>query len=168
MASTRYKYDDVRTQKALQQATGPCRYMLSVPGNGDRPAYVEDPHIVLQKWAGNVWTERIDLESSLRGANRPLSRDCLGKDEYTAFVPPQSQPQAFPSDGGQLSTDQSRATHPAWWYRSLQREPYQYLWRDPQQHAIIPFAHEGSTRLVEKDRQTVRRDQLLRQTNQHV
>ena len=54
MASTRFNYDSGRTIKHLQQSTGPGRYMLNVPGNGDKPEYMEDPHIRLEKWGGNL------------------------------------------------------------------------------------------------------------------
>jgi len=37
MASTRFKYDDCRTKKALQQSTDPGRWTLNVPENGDKP-----------------------------------------------------------------------------------------------------------------------------------
>jgi hypothetical protein len=33
----------------------------------------------------NLRTNTINLESDLRGVNKPLSRDCLGKDNYQNF-----------------------------------------------------------------------------------
>ena len=75
MASTRFYYDSCRTIKSLQQSTDPGRYMLNVPGNGDKPAYMEDPHIRIQKWGGNLRTNTINLESDLKGITRPLNRD---------------------------------------------------------------------------------------------
>ena len=65
MACTRFKYDDARTIKALQQATDPGRWILNVPGNGANPAYMEDPQIIIQKWGGNLRTNTINLESEL-------------------------------------------------------------------------------------------------------
>ena len=50
MANTRFKYDDCRTKKALQQSTDPGRWILNVPGNGANPCYMEDPQIIIQKW----------------------------------------------------------------------------------------------------------------------
>ena len=86
MACTRFKYDDARTIKALQQATDPGRWILNVPGNGANPAYIEDPQIIIQKWGGNLRTNTINLESELRGVNRQLGRDCLGKDDYRSYT----------------------------------------------------------------------------------
>jgi hypothetical protein len=70
MAFTRFKYDDCRTKKALQQTTDPGRWILNVPGNGDKPCYMEDPQIIPQKWGANLRTNTINLESDLRGQTR--------------------------------------------------------------------------------------------------
>ena len=43
MAFTRFNYDDARTKKKLQEATGSGRYILNVPGNGSNPTYFDDP-----------------------------------------------------------------------------------------------------------------------------
>ena len=115
MAFTRFKYDDCRTKKELQQSTDPGRWVLNVPGNGDNPCYMEDPQIIPQKWGGNLRTNTINLESDLRGVNRHLSRDCLGKDEYQKYNVT-NQAIQYPSSST-LTTEQSRATHPAWWYK---------------------------------------------------
>ena len=85
MACTRFYYDPCRTKKQLQQSTDPGRYMLNVPGNGSNPCYIEDPQIIIQKWGANLRTNTINLESDLRGVNKPLSRDCLGKDNYQNY-----------------------------------------------------------------------------------
>ena len=65
MAFTRFKYDNCRTVKSLQQATDPGRWILNVPGNGETPCYMEDPHIRIQKWGANLRTNTINLESDL-------------------------------------------------------------------------------------------------------
>ena len=40
MACTRFNYDPCRTKKSLQQSTDPGRWILNVPGNGDKPYYM--------------------------------------------------------------------------------------------------------------------------------
>jgi len=77
MAFTRFHDDPCRKIKQLQQSTGVGRYHLSVPGNGDSPAFMSDPHIIAQKWGGNLWTNTIDLESSLLGVDNRSTRDCF-------------------------------------------------------------------------------------------
>ena len=42
MSFTRFNYDDCRTQKILEESTGPGRYMLNKPGWGNKPCFFED------------------------------------------------------------------------------------------------------------------------------
>lgn len=162
MAFTRFKYDDCRTQKSLQQATDPGRWILNVPGNGDKPCYMDDPYILPQKWGANLMTNTINLESDLRGVNRQLNRDCLGKDEYQQFNV-SSQPIVYPNCS-QLTTEQSRATNPAWWYRDLAQTDWQYPPLNPQANVCIPFQNNLSSRILEKDYFTPKRDCVLNET----
>jgi hypothetical protein len=159
MAFTRFKYDDCRTKKSLQQATDPGRWILNVPGNGDKPFYMEDPQIIPQKWGGNLRTNVINLESDLRGVNRHLSRDCLGKDEYQKYNVP-NQAIQYPTCST-LTTEQSRATNPAWWYRDLAQTDWSYPPLNPQTNVAIPFQNNLSTRILEKDYFTPKRDCVL-------
>lgn len=162
MAFTRFKYDDCRTKKSLQQATDPGRWILNVPGNGDKPCYMEDPQIIPQKWGANLRTNTINLESDLLGVNRHSSRDCLGKDEYQKFNVP-NQAIQYPSCN-QLTTEQSRATNPAWWYRDLEQTDWQYPPLNPQVNTCLPFESNLNTRILEKDYFTPKRDCVLNET----
>ena len=162
MAFTRFKYDDCRTKKSLQQATDPGRWILNVPGNGDKPCYMEDPQIIPQKWGANLRTNTINLESDLLGVNRHSSRDCLGKDEYQKFNVP-NQAIQYPSCN-QLTTEQSRATNPAWWYRDLEQTDWQYPPLNPQVNTCVPFESNLNTRILEKDYFTPKRDCVLNET----
>lgn len=164
MACTRFKYDDCRTKKSLQQATDPGRWILNVPGNGANPCYMEDPQIIPQKWGANLRTNTINLESDLRGVNRHLSRDCLGKDEYQKYDVP-NQAIQYPTCT-QLTTEQSRATNPAWWYRDLAQNDWGYPPLNPQVNVCIPFQNNLSTRILEKDYFTPKRDCVLDETKQ--
>lgn len=166
MAFTRFKYDDARTKKSLQQATDPGRWILNVPGNGANPYYMEDPYIIIQKWGGNLRTNTINLESDLRGVNRQLNKDCLGKDEYQhTTVTNQAIP--YPSTR-KLTTEQSRATNPAFWYRDLEQPHWQYLPIDPQANTCLPFQNNLSTRILEKDYFTPKRDCVIHESNNHL
>ena len=162
MAFTRFKYDNCRTKKSLQQATDPGRWILNVPGNGDKPCYMEDPQIIPQKWGANLRTNTINLESDLRGVNRNLSRDCLGKNEYQKYDVP-NQAIQYPTCS-QLTTEQSRATNPAWWYRDLEQNNFEYPPLNPQVNVCIPFQSNLNTRILEKDYFTPKRDCVLDET----
>lgn len=166
MACTRFYYDDARTIKRLQQATDPGRWIINVPGNGDKPYYMEDPHIIPQKWGGNLMTNPINIDSELRGLNRPISRDCLGKDEYTKFQVNTQQVQ-YPSNN-QLTTGQSRATNPAWWYRDLEQVNWYILPLNPQENTCLPFQNNLSTRILEKDSYTPKRDCVVNESQNYL
>ena len=74
MAFTRFNYDKCRTQKNIQQATGPGRYILNVPGIGDKPAVFNDPQLRMQKWGGNLRGvyngHPIDIDSDLKNVGK--------------------------------------------------------------------------------------------------
>ena len=166
MASTRFNYDDCRTKKKLQQQTDPGRWILNVPGNGPNPCYMEDPHIRLQKWGGNLRTNIINLESDLRGVNRNIGRDCLGKDNYKSYNVP-NQPIQSPSCSG-LYTEESRASAPAWWYRDLEQVDWYYPPLNPQENTCIPFLNNINTRILEKDYFVPKRACLINDANEQL
>jgi hypothetical protein len=163
MACTRIYYDACRTKKELQQSTDPGRYVLNVPGNGSDPCYIEDPQIIIQKWGANLRTNTINLESELKGINKPLSRDCLGKDNYQNYNVPNQSIQ-YPNCNN-LYTEQSRATNPAWWYRDLEQVDWYYPPLNPQENTCFPFETNLSTRILEKDYFTPKRDCVINETN---
>jgi hypothetical protein len=161
MANTRFKYDDCRTIKALQQATDPGRWILNVPGvaGGDKPCFMEDPQVIPQKWGGNLWTDTINLSSNLRGIGRQLTKgDCMlaaSSDPAAAAAPIQ-----YPLCGD-LMTAQSRVTNPAWWYRDLEQTAWEYPPLNPQVNVCYPFENNTCTRIIEKDNFRPKRDCVM-------
>lgn len=149
MAFTRFHDDPCRIKKQLQQSTDPGRWILNVPGYGDKPQYMADPQIRIQTWGGNLMTNSIELESSLKGINKPLSRDCLGKDEYTKFNV-YSQPIQYPTNKS-MYTEESRTIAPAWTVRDLEQVDWYYLHLNPQENTCYPFENNVNTRILEKD-----------------
>jgi hypothetical protein len=166
MACTRFFYDDCRTKKSLQQATDPGRWILNVPGNGADLPYIEDPQIIIQKWGANLRTNTINLESDLKGVNKPLSRDCLGKDNYKNYNVP-NEAINYPSSNV-LFTSESRATNPAWWYRDLEQVDWYYPPLNPQENTCLPFQNNLSTRILEKDYFTPKRDCVVNETKNYL
>ena len=162
MSNTRFNNDPIRIQKSLQQSTDPGRYILNVPGNGDMPCYMEDPHIIIQKWGANLRTNTINLESELRGVNKPLNRDCLGKDNYKKYNVPNEAIQ-YPRCNNTF-TEESRATNPAWWYRDLEQVDWYYPQINPQVNTCLPFQNNLSTRILERDYFAPKRDCFLNET----
>jgi hypothetical protein len=149
MANTRFNYDPCRTKKSLQQATGPSRYILNVPGNGDRPCFMADPQIIIQKWGANLQTNSINLESELLGISKKLGKDCLGKDEYVNYNVPSGRVE-YPICTT-LYTEQSRAIAPAWMVRDAEQVDWYYPPLNPQENTCLPFQNNLSTRIIHKD-----------------
>jgi hypothetical protein len=149
MAETRFNSDPCRISKKLQQMTDQGRYVMNMPGNGENPAYMADPQIIIQKWGANLRTNSINLESELLGVNRPLNKDCLGKDEYQRFDF-KSRAIQYPVCSN-LTTEQSRTIMPAWTARDLEQVDWYYPPLNPQENTCIPFQNNLSTRLLERD-----------------
>jgi hypothetical protein len=148
MAFTRFHDDPCRINKQLQESTGLGRYMLNVPGNGSKPLYMDDPFIRMQKWGGNLMTNTVNLESDLFGLSRSANRDDIETNEYriNAVKTKKVEYQSVAP-----STDQSRATHPAWEYRDLEQTKWSILPLDPQENTCFTFQNNLSTRILEKD-----------------
>jgi hypothetical protein len=166
MAFTRFHDDQARIEKQLQQSTDPGRWVLNVPGNGSAPAFMEDPFIRIQKWGANLRTNTINLESDLRGVNRDLSRDCLGKDNYKSYNVPNEAIQ-YPSSS-KLTTGQSRVTNPAWWYRDKEQVDWYYPPLNPQENTCMPFLNNLNTRVLEKDYFTPKRVCTINEANDRL
>jgi hypothetical protein len=153
MAFTRFHDDPARIAKQLQQQTDQERWYLDVPGNGEKPCFALDPHIIPQKWGGNLWTQSTDIQSSLLGIDKQLNRDCLpvnGKNPYKRQTI-NTSPISYPNCDVFLTTEQSRAIMPAWTAKDLQQNHAYFLLHNPQQHTEIPFSNYVNTRILEKD-----------------
>ena len=147
MSFTRFNYDEARTKKSLQQATGPGRYILNKPGCGDKPVLFSDPQIRMQEWGANLRTDTINLESDLMGLSRTLTKDCDSNNYKNAEA--KSEKINYPICNP--FTEQSRVTNPAWWYRDLEQVDWYTLPLNPQENTCIPFQNNLNTRILEKD-----------------
>jgi len=148
MSFTRFHDDSCRIMKQLEEATGPGKYNLNVPGNGDKPCYMQDPYIRLQKWGGNLMTNTINLESKLFGLDRNLNRDCIDLNNYKN-TPLESNNVEYPSCTPFV--EQPRVTNPAWTARDLEQTNWYYLPLNPQENVCMSFQNNLSTRILEKD-----------------
>lgn len=153
MSFTRFHDDPCRINKQLQESTDPGRYMLNVPGNGDKPCFMEDPYIRLQKWGANLHTNTINLESELIGLsinkymNRNNNRDCITNINNFNSV----KTKAINYQNCNPITQQSRVTNPAWLYRDVEQNNFNILPLNPQENVCIPFQNNLNTRILERD-----------------
>lgn len=153
MSFTRFRDDPDRIRKQLQQSTDVGRYLLNVPGQGDKPMYVEDPYLRAQLWAGNIMTNSVDIETELRGLSRTLNRDTPDNFHHAIRASQATRSNemiACPTRAGS-AVEQTRATHPAWMLRDVEQDNWKMLHFDPQEHVFRPFLNNLSTRILEKD-----------------
>ena len=148
MAFTRFHDDPCRIRKQMQEWTGPGRYMLNTPGNGDKPCFMEDPFIRLQKWGANLRSNTINLDSDLKGLSRSINRDCLQENCYNEQAV-KSNAINYPSC--KPTTEQPRAIMPAWTARDLEQVDWYTLPLNPQENTCMPFQNNLNTRILEKD-----------------
>ena len=146
MDCTRFKNDKEMIQINQTKDLAGCRYMLNVPGNGLTPDYIEDPHIRLQKFGANISSNIIDINTNLMGINRRIGRDCP-QTEYTNCGYSEI---SYPNNSETI-TDQSRTMNPAWELRDLEKDNWDHLHHNPQNHTEMIFANNISTRINEKD-----------------
>jgi hypothetical protein len=142
MAFTRFSSDDARQQKRLEESVYTGIYHLNTPGN--QLAFIEDPHIRLQKWGGNLRTNTCNLEGDLRGTNKPLSRHTLPNKK----VPTKKTNHSSAS----FNISETLSTHPSWHYREATQHRNHILLDDPQRHIFESF--EVDVRRLEKDQFT--------------
>lgn len=122
MSFTRFNYDDARTEKKLQESTGTGRWILNVPSN---PLYFnDDPHQRLQKWGANLSGNAVDIWSDLDGRSNKGNKYCAGVNPSPSFGMPSSY--TLLSTTMKPITDETRTTHPVWWYRGLEQTRWEY------------------------------------------
>ena len=144
MAFTRFHDDPCRIMKQLQQSTSQGLYYLNTPGMGLYPTYIQDAHIIPQKWGGNYRTNGIAIESSLRGLETTLSHDC------NESKLPSSESISYPINTKEITTE-SRVIAPVWTLRNQETSHWDIPLFDPQENITIPFHSYQDTRILEKD-----------------
>jgi hypothetical protein len=153
MSNTRFNYDVCRTEKILQEATGPGKYMLNTPGPGVGIPFIADPNIRLQGWGANVFNVQnghpVDIDSYLSGLGRHNNKDCLINESENTNFKPKMNSMKFPEFNCSI-TDETRATHPAWQIKDLEQKRQDYLFENPQNHSLTPFVNNLNTRFLEK------------------
>jgi len=148
MAFTRFKDDPARVMKYLEETTSIGKYHLNTPGNGLNNPYIDDTHIILQKWGANLQSNSLLVENELRNLNRPLSRDA------NAYKRVDSRAHQFPVK--QFNIDESRASLPAWLFRDNDNKNTRLnipLKKENVNTGIgtMPFQNNLQTRILEKD-----------------
>ena len=143
MAFTRFKDDPDRVNKYLQESTSIGKYHLNTPGNGLNNPYIDDTHIILQKWGANLQSNSLLVENELRNLNRPLTRD------LNEYKPINTKMYQYPVKN--FNIDESRSTLPAWIFRDNDNKQKRFENPLKKQVVNIPFQNNLQTRILEKD-----------------
>jgi hypothetical protein len=130
--------------------TNEGRYQLDVPKWKNTQQFIEDPHVRVQKIEANKYDNRVDIENSMLGYTKPLSRDYLLKDEYVKFTPKVDPPRY--DNYIKCVTDETRATLPAFLFRDLEVDRFETPFINPQNDIERNFNWNVNTRIIEKDR----------------
>jgi hypothetical protein len=156
MAFTRFHDDPCRIQKYLEESTYIGNYEINVPGTGDKPQFINDPHLRMQKWGANLSQNKTELESDLMGITRKLNTDSIQQNSYQHYNNNNYlyNKKVYPVNEDEI-THQPRATNPAWTLRETDSintpNNFNYLLIDPQKNVCIPFHNNLPSRTLEKD-----------------
>ena len=147
MSFTRFHDDPARITKYAQETSDPGRYMLNVPGNGDKPCFMDDPNIRMQGWGANLRTNAVNLESDLRGMTRNLNHSTINDDYKLHSV--DTNEVSYPTCDEHV--EESRVTHPAYMLRSVETQRFDYLPMNPQANVCLKFQNNLDTSLLKRD-----------------
>jgi hypothetical protein len=159
--STRIRNDVLRLKKENEISTFMGRYHLNVPGPGLDVKFNTDPQVRLQKFGGNLMTDRVGLEDNLMCRVKHISRDYLENDDYRNIKVKSKKISCDVTDENHIL--ESRSDLPAWTFRGIDQryERFDELWINPQNNVERDFNHNIQTRLMEKRSITDKSSDLL-------
>jgi len=148
MSFTRFRDDPARIEKQMDISTYLGRYQLDRPGQGVDLPFLEDPQVRLQGWGANLRRNTVNLESDLLGLTRKLNRDNIEQNNYLEYSV-LAERVDYRSENPYV--DESRATLPAWTFRSLEQNRWETPFINPQANVEKRFHDNIQTRILEKD-----------------
>lgn len=146
---TSIRNDPARIEKYMDIISAKGRYALEMPGPGKDLPFIEDTQMRLQKWGANRGTEMTNVESDLLGLTRQLNCDEVEKNNYKSYKVDTQPVRCFRIEEPYVL--ESRASHPAWLYRTMEQNRWESPWINPQANLEQPFHSNIQTRILEKD-----------------
>ena len=139
--NTRIGNEPLRIIRKNNQMVDQGRYVMSVPGPGDKNPLILDPQIRLQKWGANIRSNTIRLQDEyMRGmSNESLRYINTGRGKDIQTHDSISYPFDFSKDSKSY-TEQTRTICPAWTLRGLENNH----WKTPlaYKNTYNPSLHE--------------------------
>ena len=148
MSFTRFRDDDARVQEQLHNLTHTGRYQINTPGPGSDIPFMEDPHMRLEKYGANLRTNKVGIESDLKGLTRKLNRDLLDENDYKKM---ETESHIRSHSTRAPYVEESRASHPAWTYKDLEQSRWEIPFVNPQTNIEQPFNFNLNSRVLAKD-----------------
>ena len=148
MSFNRLNYDRDAYQQELKQSVGQGNYVLATPVSDCKACFPPD-NLSTHDMNSSVCLNRslVDVSSELLGLNRKLSRAPGEK-----YLPDASYCQsASLKDCNALHTEDTRLSNPPITLRGTGWNRWEWLCRDPQKKALVPFDHNIANRIVAKD-----------------
>uniref|UniRef100_A0AB39JEN0 Uncharacterized protein n=1 Tax=Florenciella sp. virus SA2 TaxID=3240092 RepID=A0AB39JEN0_9VIRU len=152
MAFTRFHDDYNRILKTNLETSAKNEYIFNVPNNfNNKNIYLDDPHIRLQKLGNPQFVNMVDAESELKTLTLKNMRDYV-KNQYPKTELNYNKVPVY--NVSKDITNESRSSHPAWSYRSMQQYRPEYLFHDPQKNTTMKFENNVDSNLLLKDNYT--------------
>ena len=148
MSFTRFRDDDARVEEQLHKQTYIGRYQINKPGPGSNLPFMNEPQIRLEQFGANLRTNKINLESDLRGLKRKLNRDLVHDNDYKKK---EEHSKMISFNNREPFIQESRASHPAWTYKDLEQSRWELPLINPQSNLEQPFHFNVNTRILAKD-----------------
>lgn len=149
MSFSRLNYDDDTYKHMLRESIGPGDYMINRPRADCEGCFVPSPDVRMSGFgAGVCGKEIIDVDSELMGITRKSTNCPAGK-----YVP-ESQPfceMKMPKDCYGLTREDTKLSNPPCTLRGTGWNRWEWLCKNPQDKALMPFDFNISNRLVVKD-----------------
>ena len=143
MSFQRLTYDKCAYDQDIEQSTKPGHYMLGKPDNCNQ-CMVPIPEIRLQQVRPKE-KGLVDVDSELMGLNRKQTK-------CRTYEPMKQQNVRLnESDCSFLFSEETRGSNPPCTLRGTGWNRWQWLCRDPQETAVVPFPYLVNYRLVVKD-----------------
>lgn len=149
MSFSRLNYDDCTYKHTLRETIGPGDYMIGTPRVDCDGCFFPAPGVNLNSFGGAVCEkELVDVDSELMGIKRRASKCPADK-----YLPTNKEfcDKKIPKECLFLNPEDTRMSNPPCTLRGTGWNRWEWLCKDPQEKALVPFDFLINNRLVVKD-----------------
>jgi hypothetical protein len=150
MSFNRMNYDACTYAQSLKQSIGVGEYMLDMPLYNCKTCFSTDPRNA-PGMGGAVarCSSLVDVDSELMGLTRRASK--CPADKYLPKADGYCVLRGVPDCEAEIRTEDTRFSNPPCTLRGTGWNRWEWLCKDPQEGALVPFDHLIDNKLVFKD-----------------